>query len=155
MRNLMALFSGGLFGAGLLISGTTDTSIIHGWLDVLGSWSPTLGFMFIGSASMMALAWTLTRHWPRSVLGIAMPARAKPQLDRNLMVGSLLFGTGWGLSGICPGPSMAALSFGGVSGVVFFSAMVAGMLLAVPVRFWLKSTPAGPLRALMQKNGPA
>lgn len=139
MRNLIACVSGGLFGAGLLLSGTTDTTIIHGWLDVLGPWSPTLGFMFIGSALMMTFAWTLTRHWRHSVLGIAMPARAKPQLDRNLIVGSLLFGTGWGLSGICPGPSMAALTFGGVSGAVFFVAMVVGMLIAVPVRSWLNA----------------
>lgn len=126
MRNLMAFVAGGLFGVGLLISGMTDTTKVQGWLDVFGAWDPTLAFVLGGAILPMALAWRLTAG-RTPALGGAFPERAKPKLGSDLILGSVLFGAGWGLAGFCPGPAVASLSFGGSSGLIFFAAMVAGM----------------------------
>ena len=143
MRNLFALVSGGLFGAGLLIAGVTDTTVILGWLDLTSRWDPTLGFFFVASATPMAFAWWLARGRSTALLGSPMPVKVAPKISKNLVVGSLMFGTGWGLAGICPGPSMASISYGGVSGMVFLASMIAGMLIAVPVKRWQGARATG------------
>ncbi|NRA98590.1 MAG: hypothetical protein HRU32_02035 [Rhodobacteraceae bacterium] len=133
MRNLLAFAAGGVFGLGLLISGMTDTREVQGWLDVFGDWDPTLAFVMGGAIIPMAIAWQLTRG-RTPVVGGSFPAPPEPRLGRNLVVGSVMFGMGWGLSGLCPGPAVASLSFGGVEGLVFLGAMVAGMIAAPPVK---------------------
>lgn len=132
MRLFISLIAGCLFGAGLLISGMTDTTKVQGWLDIFGNWDPTLAFVMGGAILPMLVAWKLTTG--RSPLtGGQFPPQARPELDRRLIFGSTLFGIGWGLSGLCPGPAIASLSYGGLGGVVFLAAMIAGMLLAQPV----------------------
>ena len=133
-RNLYAFVAGGLFGAGLLISGMVDTAKVQGWLDVFGRWDPTLAFVMGGAILPMAVAWRIAARRSRARLGTPMPVPPPPRIDRNLVLGSLLFGTGWGLAGLCPGPSLAALSFGGPGGALFLIAMAAGMMLAPGVR---------------------
>lgn len=133
MRNFYAMIAGGLFGAGLLISGMTDTTKVQGWLDIFGAWDPTLAFVMGGAILPMALAWRFTIG-RRPVLGGEFPAKPNPRMGTNLIVGSTLFGMGWGLSGLCPGPSIAALSFGGTGGLAFVLAMLAGMWLAPPIK---------------------
>lgn len=134
MRNLFAALSGGLFGTGLMVSGMVDTRKVQGWLDIFGDWDPTLAFVMGGAILPMALAWALTRRAGTPVLGGNFPPPPEPKLGHNLVVGSVLFGMGWGLVGLCPGPAMAALSFGGPGVWVFLIAMVAGMLAAPHVR---------------------
>jgi len=129
MRILSSFFVGGLFGLGLLISGMTDTRKVQGWLDLFGDWDPTLAFVMGGAIIPMAVAWQLTRT-RAPVLGGAFPAPPAVELDRKLAIGSILFGAGWGLSGLCPGPAMASLTWGGWGGVAFFAAMLIGMGLA-------------------------
>ncbi|SMX42993.1 DUF6691 family protein [Actibacterium lipolyticum] len=133
MRNLFALIAGGLFGAGLFISGMTDTAKVQGWLDVFGNWDPTLAFVMGGAILPMAVAWQLTRN-RRPALGGDFPTPPEPKVGRNLVIGSVMFGMGWGLAGLCPGPSLASLSYGGIGHWVFAAAMVAGMLVAVPFK---------------------
>lgn len=133
MRALFALIAGGVFGAGLLVSGMADTRKVQGWLDVFGEWDPTLAFVMGGAIIPMAIAWQLTRG-RQPVLGGEFPAPPEPKLGHNLVVGSVMFGMGWGLVGLCPGPAIASLSYGGVGGAVFLVAMLAGMLAAPPVR---------------------
>ena len=111
----------------------TDTREVQGWLDVFGDWDPTLAFVMGGAIIPMAIAWQLTRG-RTPVVGGSFPAPPEPRLGRNLVVGSVMFGMGWGLSGLCPGPAVASLSFGGVEGLVFLGAMVAGMIAAPPVK---------------------
>lgn len=130
MPLFLALLSGALFGAGLYISGMTDTTRVQGWLDVFGAWDPTLAFVMGGAIIPMAIAWRLTRVVRRPVAGGQFPPAPMPEIDRRLVIGSTLFGMGWGLAGLCPGPSIASLSFGGVQGIVFVAAMAGGMLLA-------------------------
>lgn len=132
MRNLIALASGSLFGIGLLISGMTDTNRVQGWLDAFGAWDPTLAFVLGGAILPMAIAWRIAEARRAPVSGGAFPSPPEPKITSRLAVGSVLFGAGWGLAGLCPGPSLAALSFGGWEGLLFVVSMIAGMLLAVP-----------------------
>ena len=142
MRVLFAFLSGGLFGAGLLVSGMVDTTKVQGWLDIFGDWDPTLAFVLGGAVVPMFFVWRLAeRGLGRPALGGAFPPRPQVRLDRNLILGSLLFGAGWALAGLCPGPAVASISFGGTGGLVFLGAMVAGMLAAVPLRARLDAMP--------------
>ncbi|PKP71075.1 MAG: hypothetical protein CVT82_03700 [Alphaproteobacteria bacterium HGW-Alphaproteobacteria-4] len=134
LRNLLAMLSGGLFGAGLLISGMVDTAKVQGWLDVFGNWDPTLAFVLGGAVAPMALVWRLAAKRDRSFLGLPMPRDLPLLVDRQLVLGSLLFGAGWGIVGFCPGPALASLSFGGWQVWVFVAAMVAGMAVSPPLR---------------------
>lgn len=140
-RNLFAFVAGGIFGAGLLISGMTDTSKVQGWLDVFGNWDPTLAFVMGGAIIPMAIAWLFT-NGRKPILGGEFPAKPDATLDRNLVVGSVFFGVGWGLAGLCPGPAIASLSYGGWPHLVFFGAMAAGMFIAPNIRARLDSVPA-------------
>ncbi|MGR3502642.1 DUF6691 family protein [Pseudaestuariivita sp.] len=128
MRSVVALFCGGLFGAGLTVSGMTNTTKVQGWLDLSGEWDPTLAFVLGGAIVPMLVAWAVARRRTRAVLGSPLPGPADPVIDRRLMGGSLLFGTGWALVGLCPGPAMAVLGFGGWPAFLFFAAMVLGMM---------------------------
>ena len=136
MRNLFAFLSGGLFGAGLWLSGMTDTSKVQGWLDFFGAWDPTLAFVMGGAMIPMAIAWAFTRN-RRPALGGSFPERAAALADPRLVTGSVMFGAGWGLVGLCPGPSIAALSYGGWPVLLFVAAMLAGMALAPALRIQL------------------
>ncbi len=133
MRMIAAFLAGSVGGTGLLISGMTDTRKIQGWLDIFGDWDPTLAFVLGGAVVPMAFAWIWTRG-RAPLLGGAFPAPADPNIGRGIVVGSVMFGAGWGLSGFCPGPAIASLSFGGTGGMVFLAAMLAGMLAAPPIR---------------------
>lgn len=134
MRLLFAALAGGLFGAGLFLSGMTDTTKVQGWLDLFGAWDPTLAFVLGGAILPMAVAWRVAARRDRALLGSALPGRPDPRLGHNLVIGSLLFGVGWGLAGFCPGPALASLSYGGWGGLLFLLAMLAGMVAAPGVR---------------------
>lgn len=136
MRNLIAALSGGLFGAGLMISGMTDPRKVQGWLDIFGNWDATLAFVMGGAILPMAIAWRLTRG-RRPLTGGSFPAPPEPRLGHNLVIGSILFGMGWGLAGLCPGPAIASLSYNGPGVWLFTAAMVAGMAVAPRVRLRL------------------
>ena len=133
-RLLIAALAGGLFGAGLLVSGMTDTNKVQGWLDVFGDWDPTLAFVLGGAIIPMLIAWQLTKKRSASISGAPFPSKPSTKLDHNLIIGSVLFGIGWALVGLCPGPAMASLSWGGFNGMLFFIAMLGGMLLVNPIR---------------------
>ena len=127
MRILTSLVSGALFGLGLIISGMTYTQKVQGWLDIFGEWDPTLAFVMGGAMLPMAIAWKATRI-RKPLTADKFPATNTTGIDRDLIIGSVFFGIGWGLAGLCPGPAIASLSFGGSSGVIFASAMIIGML---------------------------
>ncbi|UZD91679.1 YeeE/YedE family protein [Cognatishimia activa] len=137
-RELYALFAGGLFGVGLFISGMTETDKVQGWLDVFGQWDPTLAFVMGGAIIPMFFAWRYTNN-RQPVLGGDFPAKPDPKVGRNLIIGSTLFGMGWGLAGLCPGPSIASLSYGGWPHWLFFAAMISGMIFAPRFRERLDS----------------
>lgn len=143
MRILLSLLAGSLFGAGLFVSGMTDTTKVQGWLDVFGEWDPTLAFVMGGAIIPMFFAWRLTIG-RAPLVGGEFPPLPRPEFDHRLIVGSVLFGMGWGLAGLCPGPSVASLSYGGAGGLVFMAAMLVGMGAAPAVgsRLDRLATPA-------------
>lgn len=128
MRLVVALLSGALFGLGLTVSGMTDTAKVQGWLDLFGTWDPTLAFVLGGAILPMLLAWRVAARRETAVLGTEFPTPSEPIIDRKLVLGSVLFGTGWAIAGLCPGPAMAVLSYGGGDAALFFGAMLLGML---------------------------
>ena len=132
MRLILALIAGSLFGSGLFVSGMTDTTKVQGWLDVFGDWDPTLAFVMGGAIMPMFLAWRFSRG-RAPLAGGSFPALPPPVVDHRLVIGSVMFGMGWGLAGLCPGPAIASLSYGGAGGLVFFAAMLAGMGVAPAV----------------------
>lgn len=134
MRRMTALIAGGLFGAGLVLSGMTDTARVQGFLDLSGAWDPTLAFVMGAAVLPMALAWAWAARRRVSLSGRAIPERPSPRLDGALIAGSAMFGAGWGLVGLCPGPALASAATGGLPVLVFLVAMAAGMLAAIPAR---------------------
>ena len=141
MRIVVSFSVGSLFGLGLFLSGMTDTTKVQGWLDLFGDWDPTLAFVMGGAIVPMAMAWQFAKG-RKPWLADAFPAAPESRLGRNLVVGSTLFGMGWGLAGLCPGPAVASLSFGGTGGVLFVAAMAAGMFAAPPLRARLDQAQA-------------
>ncbi len=129
-RTLFAALAGAIFGLGLMVSGMTDTTRVQGWLDVFGDWDPTLAFVMGGAMIPMAIAWRVAARRRVAVLGTALPLTQDRTVDANLVLGSSLFGAGWGLAGLCPGPALASLGWGGWGGLLFLLAMVVGMVAA-------------------------
>ena len=118
-----------LFGVGLMVSGMTDPSKIVGFLDLAGSWDPSLAFVMGGAVPVAALGFRAAERRPTSMLGGLRQLPATEGLDARLLAGSALFGAGWGLAGFCPGPAVVALAAGYDKAVVFIIAMLAGMVL--------------------------
>lgn len=134
MRNLSSLVAGAMFGIGLYLSGMTDTRKVIGFLDLFGDWDPTLAFVMGGAVAVMAIAWRIATRWEVSLSGEPFPARSTAQFEPAFIVGSILFGVGWGLAGLCPGPALASITWGGTGGLVFLVAMLTGMLSAPPIQ---------------------
>ena len=128
-RLVVAALAGSLFGAGLLLSGMTDPEKVRGWLDLFGAWDPTLGFVLGGALIPMAIAWRIAARRRSALTGAELPPPPSNTIDARLIAGGAIFGLGWGIAGLCPGPSVAALGYSGLPFVVFFIAQLAGMAL--------------------------
>jgi len=129
MYALSAFATGLIFGVGLIISGMTDPSKIVGFLDLTGSWDPSLAFVMGGAVVVGFIAFRLARRRQTAFLGGAIQLPTGRQIDRRLVFGSLAFGIGWGLAGYCPGPAVVSVGMGQEKAIVFAVAMVAGMAL--------------------------
>lgn len=129
MRVLVSALSGALFGLGLLVSGMTDTLKVQGWLDVAGTWDPTLAFVLGGAMLPMLVAWRIAARRRVALLGEPIPPMPAQVIDARLVAGSALFGAGWALSGFCPGPAIASVAWSGAGGTVFLIAMIGGMMI--------------------------
>lgn len=131
MLNVNAFLVGLLFGLGLIISGMTDPSKVIGFLDLAGAWDPSLAFVMGGAILVGAGAFTIAKKRQRSLLGEPMRLSSATELDKGLLIGSLVFGIGWGLSGFCPGPAVVSAVAGQPKAWIFVAAMLAGMALYV------------------------
>jgi len=129
MLKVTAFIAGLLFGLGLLLAGMTNPSKVLAFLDLAGAWDPSLALVMGGAIAVAIGPLTWARRHARSLLGAPMQFPAKRELDRRLIGGSLLFGIGWGIAGICPGPAVAILLTGHWQALVFMVAMLGGMLL--------------------------
>ncbi|OWY41052.1 hypothetical protein CEK28_01925 [Xenophilus sp. AP218F] len=128
MPVLFALLCGLLFGLGLIVAGMADPAKVLAFLDIGGLWDPSLALVMAGAIAVALPGFALAKRRRRSWLDLPMQLPAARRLDRRLIGGSLLFGVGWGLAGICPGPALVLLGAGVGKGVVFVAAMLAGML---------------------------
>lgn len=129
MLNINAFFVGLLFGLGLIISGMTDPSKVIGFLDLAGAWDPSLAFVMGGAILIGAGAFTIAKKRQRSLLGAPMQLSSATGLDKDLLIGSLVFGIGWGISGFCPGPAVVSAAAGQPKAWIFVASMLAGMAL--------------------------
>ncbi len=116
-----------LFGLGLIVAGMTDPSKVIGFLDLAGAWDPSLALVMGGAILVGLVGFAVARKRSTSLLGGAMHLPTNRDIDRRLIVGSLLFGVGWGLAGFCPGPAIVSLGAGNAKAMVFVLAMLAGM----------------------------
>jgi uncharacterized membrane protein YedE/YeeE len=118
-----------LFGWGLLISGMTDPGKVLGFLDLAGSWDPSLALVMGGAIAVGFFAFGTAKKRTRSFLGGALHLPTSRDIDKRLLLGALLFGAGWGLAGFCPGPGIVSMAAGEPKAAVFVVAMLAGMLV--------------------------
>lgn len=129
MAILTALLSGLIFGIGLMVSGMSNPAKVLGFLDIAGSWDPSLAFVMVGAIVVASLAFFVARRRTRSLLGLPLQLPAGTTITPRLILGSAAFGIGWGLAGFCPGPALVALGAGYPKAIGFVAAMVAGMLV--------------------------
>ncbi|CAN7221060.1 YeeE/YedE family protein [Agrobacterium tumefaciens] len=128
-RVMLALVAGALFGFGLSLSGMVDPARVSGFLDLAsGHWDPSLMFVLGGAVSVAVPGVLLSRFIGRPVLADDFSLPAKTRIDRPLILGSAIFGIGWGLVGFCPGPALSAFTLGLLPVILFVCAMIAGML---------------------------
>ena len=130
MQKISEFVVGLLFGMGLLLSGMGDPGKVLGFLDLFGAWDPSLALVMGGAILVGFFAFTVAKKRTSSFLGGALYLPDADQIDRRLMIGSLLFGAGWGLAGFCPGPAVVSMFSGQPKAAVFVAAMVAGMTSA-------------------------
>ncbi len=123
----ISLLSGLVFGLGLIVSGMANPVKVLGFLDLGGAWDPSLAFVMAGAIGVGAIAFAVARKRTRSFLGAAMKLPTTRDIDHRLVLGSVLFGIGWGVAGFCPGPALVALGMGEVKALVFVIAMLVGM----------------------------
>ena len=129
MTLLVSFLAGSIFGIGLIVAGMANPAKVLGFLDLAGNWDPSLALVMAGAIAM-ALTWfTQAKRRAWSLLGLPMRLPAEIRPDRRLILGSLLFGIGWGLAGICPGPALVLVGAGSAKGWAFAAAMLAGMAL--------------------------
>ncbi len=125
-RLILIFLAGGLFGAGLAISGMTDPARVIGFLDLFGKWDPALLFVMAGAVATYGLGMLILRNFG----SVKLPSAGPSPIDRQLVIGAAIFGVGWGLGGFCPGPALANLGALRVEALVFVPVMAIGMLFA-------------------------
>lgn len=128
-RILTPLAAGTLFGAGLTIGGMTDPARVRGFLDIFGDWDPTLAFVMGGAVIVMAIAWRIVPRMVEPIFAEKFHIPDRSDLTPSLIGGSALFGVGWGIAGLCPGPGIAALVIEPALAATFVVSMFAGMFI--------------------------
>lgn len=130
MRDIaVALLAGVVFGAGLAISGMTDPMRVRGFLDLFGNWDPTLVFVMGGAVAVMTVVWRLQARMKVPLFAERFSLPTRKDIDPRLVTGAVLFGIGWGIAGLCPGPGFAALALAPGSALLFLVGLAAGMAL--------------------------
>lgn len=128
-KNISAWLAGLLFGLGLILSGMTNPAKVIGFLDITGDWDPSLMMVMVGAISVSFFAFRHAKKRTHSYLNETMQLPQSSKIDKPLIIGAAVFGIGWGLLGVCPGPALALLAVGGYKIVLFILAMLMGMEL--------------------------
>ena len=129
LKNMIGLLAGLLFGLGLLIAGMTDPAKVKGFLDVFGAWDISLALVMGGGLAVAIVGVQLAKRQKNSWIGTLIEMPNKTTINKKLLIGAMLFGIGWGLVGICPGPGIVLLGTGQWQAYVFIPAMIMGMLV--------------------------
>jgi uncharacterized membrane protein YedE/YeeE len=148
MKAQVAAFASGLvFSAGLVVGGMTRPSKILAFLDVAGPWDPSLALVMVGAVGISALAFHLASRRGRAPLlgGTFRVPNAKRPVEPRVVAGAAIFGLGWGLSGLCPGPAIASLGAGEIGSIVFVASMICGIAIQQAVSRVERPTGARPL----------
>lgn len=127
LRPLSAFASGLIFGFGLALSGMMDPTKVIGFLDLFGQWDPSLAFVLFGAVSVSTIGYAIRRRMNRPLIATEFSIPTSQRIDRDLIVGATIFGIGWGLVGLCPGPAIAGLALGLVPTAIFCVSMITGM----------------------------
>lgn len=126
---LFAFVSGLMFGIGLLVSGMANPSKVLGFLDITGNWDPSLIFVMMGALIVSVIAFQIAKKMKNAFCAESIQIPTSKQIDFNLVIGSMLFGTGWGLAGFCPGPAIVGVGALIPEAALFTASMLAGMFL--------------------------
>lgn len=135
MRLMINFAAGLIFGLGLVLSGMADPQKVLNFLDLTGTWDPSLAFVMIGAIAVTAPGYALIRRLRTApILEPAFENPPKSPVDRRLITGAAIFGAGWGLGGFCPGPALTSLALLAPGTLIFVPAMLAGIWLAAHLR---------------------
>lgn len=127
MTALFSFAAGLVFGIGLIISGMFNPAKVLGFLDFAGGWDPSLALVMVGAVAVAGIAYVIAKQRGRTLLDTPLHLPTARGIDRPLVLGSVMFGVGWGLAGLCPAPALVVLGAGRVKGFIFVVAMLAGM----------------------------
>lgn len=129
MKLLISFIAGILFGIGLLYSGMANPAVVQSFLDPFGDWNPALLWVMVGALSVSFVGVFIARRRKKTLIGTDLTFPQNSKINRDLILGGLIFGIGWGLVGICPAPALLLLARGLWEGVIFVIAMIVGMKL--------------------------
>ena len=135
-----SLLSGLIFGIGLILAGMANPAKVLAFLDIAGLWDPSLGLVMAGAIGVGLIAFAIAKRRDLSYLGFSIQLPTNRVIDRRLVLGSLAFGIGWGLVGICPAPAFVLLGIGSSKGIIFVVAMIIGMGIYEILESYGKST---------------
>ena len=125
---ISSFLTGILFGLGLLVAGMLDPTKVQGFLDITGLWDPSLAFVMVGGIGVSLIGIKLTGQMVKPVLTEQFSQPVSQIIDSKLVIGAVLFGAGWGLGGLCPGPAIGVLGVAGVNAIIFVACMIAGLV---------------------------
>ena len=153
MQTLASFLCGLVFGSGLLVSGMTQPQKVLGFLDVLGRWDPTLAFVMASALAVSGVGYAVARRYAGPVLAAQYLWPTRTDIDRRLVFGSVLFGIGWGMVGLCPGPALENLASLSPGVFVFVLAMISGMVAQDWFQSRVHSATATKGTALAESDG--
>ncbi len=127
MMSFVALLSGIVFGLGIILSGMVNPALVLAFLDIAGKWDASLLWVMASAISVGIMTFSVAKKHTHSYFGFSIMLPTATRIDRRLLLGSFIFGIGWGLAGICPGPAMVLAGTGSAEAFIFLSAMLLGM----------------------------
>ena len=130
MNKLVALFCGTIFGIGLVISQMINPAKVLGFLNVFSEWDPSLAFVMIGALIVSSPLFHLFKNKEKPIFSTSFSISENKEIDKKLIIGSILFGAGWGLAGLCPGPAISSIALLNISSVTFVFSMFIGFYIA-------------------------
>ena len=130
MNKLVALFCGTIFGIGLVISQMINPAKVLGFLNVFSEWDPSLAFVMIGALIIFSPLFHLFKNKEKPIFSTSFSISENKEINKRLIIGSILFGAGWGLVGLCPGPAISSIALFNVSSVTFVFSMFIGFYIA-------------------------